>query len=269
MTTNENPAAIRVCAIADIQCSRGCGTGECKREPRYPVEQPAPSPADERAAKLYHGRTTAELKEICSTRPAHYPEAHHEFDKTILALIDEIERLQARAASASRTDAVIEALKQAGLFLTNYEPETICTVVQSLLKRAASANETGAEGAKRSTPEQIQAERKLTCEAIDGAMAFGYQNTNPPPSADHWLAPYWHIGRKQAELESRARAMAEDAAPPSGYAYRYSHHGGAVIRFNNGGEVNGSRPIEAVPYWFAAPPPAQADARVGHKSEGE
>ena len=50
MTTNENPAAIRVCAIADIQCSRGCGTGECKREPRYPVEQPAPSPADERAA---------------------------------------------------------------------------------------------------------------------------------------------------------------------------------------------------------------------------
>ncbi|WP_324658310.1 hypothetical protein [Burkholderia thailandensis] len=32
MTTNENPAAIRVCAIADIECSRGCGTGECKRE---------------------------------------------------------------------------------------------------------------------------------------------------------------------------------------------------------------------------------------------
>ncbi|WP_244254444.1 hypothetical protein [Burkholderia vietnamiensis] len=32
MTTNENPAAVRVCAIADIQCSRGCGTGACKRE---------------------------------------------------------------------------------------------------------------------------------------------------------------------------------------------------------------------------------------------
>ncbi|VWD01522.1 bacteriophage protein [Burkholderia aenigmatica] len=55
---------------------------------------------------------------------------------------------------------------------------------------------------KSMTSEQIRLERKLTCEAIDGAMAFGYQNTNPPPSADHWLAPYWHVGRKQAELEA-------------------------------------------------------------------
>ncbi|CAG9259508.1 hypothetical protein BDI4_600041 [Burkholderia diffusa] len=85
--------------------------------------------------------------------------------------------------------------------------------------RAASANATGAEGAKRGTPEQIQAERKLTCEAIDGAIAFGYQNTNPPPSADHWLAPYWHVGRKQAELESRSPAMAAEAAPISSAAW--------------------------------------------------
>lgn len=56
------------------------------------------------------------------------------------------------------------------------------------------------------TSEQILLERKLTCEAIDGAMAFGYQNTNPPPSDDHWLAPFWKIGRKQAELESAATA---------------------------------------------------------------
>jgi hypothetical protein len=54
---------------------------------------------------------------------------------------------------------------------------------------------------KSMTGEQIRLERKLTCEAIDGAMAFGYQNTNPPPSDDHWLAPYWKIGRKQAEME--------------------------------------------------------------------
>lgn len=56
------------------------------------------------------------------------------------------------------------------------------------------------------TSEQILLERKLTCEAIDGAMAFGYQNTNPPPSDDHWLAPFWKIGRKQAELEASAAA---------------------------------------------------------------
>jgi hypothetical protein len=55
---------------------------------------------------------------------------------------------------------------------------------------------------KGMTPEQIRLERKLTCEAIDGAMAFGYQNTNPPPSDDHWLAPYWKIGRKQAETRN-------------------------------------------------------------------
>lgn len=54
---------------------------------------------------------------------------------------------------------------------------------------------------KSMTSEQIQLERRLTCEAIDGAIAFGYQNTNAPPSDNHWLVPFWKIGRKQAELE--------------------------------------------------------------------
>ncbi|WP_249173281.1 dATP/dGTP pyrophosphohydrolase domain-containing protein [Burkholderia dolosa] len=49
MTTNENPAAIRVCAIADIQCSRGCGTGPCKREAES--SQPAAAPIDEPACR--------------------------------------------------------------------------------------------------------------------------------------------------------------------------------------------------------------------------
>ncbi|ALJ98718.1 hypothetical protein [Burkholderia thailandensis] len=77
-----------------------------------------------------------------------------------------------------------------------------------------SANETGAEGAKTEaeirktmTPEQIRLERNLTCEAIDGAIAFGYQNTNPPPSADHWLAPFWKIGRKQYAAEFALRYL--------------------------------------------------------------
>lgn len=81
----------------------------------------------------------------------------------------------------------------------------------------ASANETGAEGAadeaalrKSMQPEQIRLERKLTCEAIDGAMAFGYQNTNPPPSDDHWLAPYWKIGRLQAEVLDTLHAIESD-----------------------------------------------------------
>lgn len=37
-------------------------------------------------------------------------------------------------------------------------------------------------------------------------------------------------------------------AEPSGYAYRYPDG----IRFNNGREVNGCKPIEVLPYWFRA-----------------
>jgi hypothetical protein len=50
------------------------------------------------------------------------------------------------------------------------------------------------------------------------------------------------------------------AAPPHGYAYRYpGPYGG--IRFNGGEEVNGSRPIEAVPYWLGSPPAPQPQPR--------
>ncbi|WP_186166495.1 hypothetical protein [Burkholderia gladioli] len=47
-------------------------------------------------------------------------------------------------------------------------------------------------------------------------------------------------------------ADAGEAVAPSGYAYRYPSGDGTVIRFNNGEEVNGSRPLEAVPYWLGA-----------------
>ncbi len=44
-----------------------------------------------------------------------------------------------------------------------------------------------------------------------------------------------------------ARMLARETAPaPSGYAYRYRDG----IRFNNGCLVNGSKPIEAIPYYF-------------------
>jgi hypothetical protein len=51
--------------------------------------------------------------------------------------------------------------------------------------------------------------------------------------------------------------------PPSGQAYRYhDYHGGTVIRFNSGCEVNGSKPIEAVPYWFTPPHPAPVPVAI-------
>ena len=40
--------------------------------------------------------------------------------------------------------------------------------------------------------------------------------------------------------------------PPHGYAYRYHDYRGDVLRFNNGEEVNGSKPFEVVPYWIGA-----------------
>jgi len=84
---------------------------------------------------------------------------------------------------------------------------------------------TDAEIRATMTGEQILLERKLTCEAIDGAIAFGYQNTNPPPSDDHWLTPYWKIGRQQAELEVRA-ARSDAAQAPEGWRLVPTKHKG-------------------------------------------
>lgn len=38
------------------------------------------------------------------------------------------------------------------------------------------------------------------CDSIFGALAFGKQNTNPPP-ADHWGQRFWDIGRAEGELQ--------------------------------------------------------------------
>jgi hypothetical protein len=86
-----------------------------------------------------------------------------------------------RAPSAEKRDAIVKAGERL---------------------RSALASTTEHADAARGTDAQILFERKLTCEAINGAMAFGYQNTNPPPEDDHWLAQFWKIGRKQAELEA-------------------------------------------------------------------
>lgn len=53
----------------------------------------------------------------------------------------------------------------------------------------------------------------------------------------------------------------------SGYAYRYRHYdGGTVVRFNDGREVNGSRPIEVLPYWFAPQPAEPSGAPTHHNA---
>lgn len=39
--------------------------------------------------------------------------------------------------------------------------------------------------------------------AIEGAIEYGRRNINPPPSDDHWLAPFWNIGRQLGAPQER------------------------------------------------------------------
>ncbi|WP_256587600.1 hypothetical protein [Pseudomonas sp. HLS-6] len=44
------------------------------------------------------------------------------------------------------------------------------------------------------------------CDSIVGALAFGKQNTNPPP-ADHWGQQFWEIGRAEGELQEEMETL--------------------------------------------------------------
>lgn len=66
--------------------------------------------------------------------------------------------------------------------------------------------------APRGTSAQIQNERSITADSIDGAIAFGLAGVNPPPSDDHWLAPWWKRGREMAELAAQVEGLRADAA---------------------------------------------------------
>ncbi|MDB5988881.1 MAG: hypothetical protein JWQ10_284 [Herbaspirillum sp.] len=58
--------------------------------------------------------------------------------------------------------------------------------------------------------------------AIDGAIAYGRMGHNKPPEDDHWLMPYWEIGRQLA-------AQSQD----SGYITTWRHVGGGNICDSN------------------------------------
>lgn len=72
----------------------------------------------------------------------------------------------------------------------------------------------------------------------------------------------WERFCKRMEIEQPPEPPADRYGrrePPYGYAYRYHGYGVDVLRFNNGQEVNGSKPFETVPYWIgtAVTQPAQ------------
>lgn len=67
--------------------------------------------------------------------------------------------------------------------------------------------------APRGTDAQILKERELTALAIEGAMAYGYQNGEYPPEDAAWLRPFWTMGRRDAEREAVIAAQAGQSEP--------------------------------------------------------
>ena len=89
----------------------------------------------------------------------------------------------------------------------------------------------------------------------------------PQPEGDDCPHDAWQEIGGWCKCETCGRGWSAAAAPqptgevvprqPDGYAYRYpsqSLSGGTEIRFSHGQEINGSKPIEAVPYYFGTPP---------------
>lgn len=83
---------------------------------------------------------------------------------------------------------------------------------RAALAYASAASATQAESAPAQCPYPIDADpqgiRTLVADAITGALAFGAQGKNPPPSG-HWLAPFWNAARAD---RSQADSVLEDAA---------------------------------------------------------
>jgi hypothetical protein len=49
------------------------------------------------------------------------------------------------------------------------------------------------------------------CDSIIGSIAFGYQNTNPPPEG-HWAKRFWDIGRAEGAARDELRGDLAEAA---------------------------------------------------------
>ncbi len=92
--------------------------------------------------------------------------------------------------------------------------------------------------------------------------AFARNGGNRPN--DHFdrnAAEQW-MQQALDECLPKPAAAQEAVRQPDGYHYRYPDLYGTdtCIRKNNGEEVNGSKPVEAVPYWYAPVTAAPADA---------
>jgi hypothetical protein len=99
-------------------------------------------------------------------------------------------------------------------------------------------------------------ERELIVRLRDALLgALDYKHENILAEADAYLAAH--------DAQPAPAPVPCDTRAPDGYAYRYhstSLSGGTVIRFSNGEEINGGRPIEAIPFFYGTPAPQPAPA---------
>jgi hypothetical protein len=94
----------------------------------------------------------------------------------------------------------------------------------------------------------------LFSDAISGALAFGAQNTNPPP-AGHWLERFWQMGRAERALSEAAPPAAEPPSTPE-MAALWQKIGSPLT----GDEFQ--RHVTAILLRFAPPPAAEPVAHM-------
>jgi hypothetical protein len=107
----------------------------------------------------------------------------------------------------------------------------------------------------------------LFSDAISGALAFGAQNTNPPP-AGHWLERFWQMGRAERALSEAAPPAAKPVAwqerqqrSPTEWSYWYE--AGSRHRPERSATIDGIG-YELRPLYTAAPAVPQTEPVLDH-----
>ncbi|SAJ89182.1 hypothetical protein [Burkholderia multivorans] len=277
-----NGAAVRVCAIADIECSRGCGTGACKRE------QPAAAPNRDAELGAFVRRSIAALADSPKSFLANVQRAIEDQDKadtSAPAPVDERAAFALAMVEAGYHEPEPSPFSE-DAFKYQRDQDRYIGFQLGRQSRACSANETGAD------------ERAAWRDAMMSLCTEWCHN--PKEAADHLRA------QRAADRES---VIAEILRKLDGMIKKgpldepaHSERNGIVLAFNAVAQLSVEQPAEPVAQWqyrirtpgydgdwhncnpetakrlqeqpyaedhdvralYAAPqPPAQADAREG------
>lgn len=104
-------------------------------------------------------------------------------------------------------------------------------------------------------PELLRQAAELLQEYCEELKISHTVNGEWPAGEEGAKAVYEHDMLVMRRLREAASLTPSSTREPDGYAYEYlSYLGGTVIRHSNGEEVNGCRPVRAIPYWYGTPP---------------